>query len=123
MPDGYSSNMRDHLANCYTTQGFSRAGSEQLANNQIPSNQMDQSMMKAYGNSADAYNSPSPPQEQQSYSTPTNYNRYESHPDQHMDNVWGDGAGTPSGGESTSDGGNVWGQSDSSNQSSYGNLW
>ena len=49
--DGYSSNMRDHMANCCAAHGLSSAGSEQLANYQMPTNPPDQAMMKAIGRS------------------------------------------------------------------------
>jgi hypothetical protein len=108
--DGYSSTMRDHSANCYEAHGLSSAGSEQLANGEMPSNQADQAMMKAY--ISEPARSPdnilAVPQQDKAYGVPATDNNYDSYPDSKMDNssIWG--SGTPSATESTSDGGNVW---------------
>lgn len=48
MPDEYTNNMRNHLANCYQAGGLTPAGAEQVANHQQPSNPTDQAMLGAY---------------------------------------------------------------------------
>ena len=45
MLDGFTTTMREHVANCYQARGLSSAGSEQLANNQTPTKPSDQAMI------------------------------------------------------------------------------
>jgi hypothetical protein len=52
MPDSYTTNMREHLADCYQAHGLSSAGSEQVANHEQPSDPADQAMMNAYDSPA-----------------------------------------------------------------------
>ena len=133
--DGYSSNMRDHMANCCAAHGLSSAGSEQLANYQMPTNPPDQAMMKAFGRSpaqtpydvpASKNTSASPIRTsspaQSPYGVPTTENNWDSQPDQKFGTLWSDDTATPAASESTPQGGNVWGPADVPNQGA-GNVW
>lgn len=125
MPDGYTTNMRDHIKDCYQARGLSPVGSEEVANHQQPSNQADQAMMNAYSDPGSSYgNDGMMAQEQAPYGVPATNNNYDSYPDSKMGNVWGDDSATPSS-ESTSQGGNLWGDGPAVQDqgSTTGNMW
>ena len=93
MPDGYTTNMRDHLADCYQARGLSSAGSEQVANQQTPTSPTDKAMMGAIQEGAISGSTVNelPPQcyESNEYGMPRQIPCPDSKPDQAADQAAG----------------------------------